>query len=323
MNKKRFFTLTIIAIVALALTILAFNSKLYPAQAQTSNPTLTITGLVENPMNLTLADIKAMPRASEYSTLYCVDAPTTPLLQGNWTGVELSYLLQRVNVSTSAVKVAFFAPDGFTTDLTIQMATQDNNILVAYQLNGNSLSGLRLVVPGNYGYKWIDDLTQIKLVNYNFLGTEESDGYPDIATNTGGSGTSGGPANSAASGGNFPVFPSSSPNPTPATQNSATTPTAPSQSSTPTGSSTTPPAASNTKPQPTSALFVYIIYVAPASIIIVVFAVVSATTLIKRKKAKTMKPEVKDSHVSRMTKPASYHWLSFNYASFDYTQMRN
>jgi hypothetical protein len=311
MDKKRFFTLTIIAIIALGLTVLAFSSKLSPAQAQTSNSTLTIAGLVENPMDLTLNDIKAMPQTTEYAALICVDAPTTPLLQGNWTGVELSYLLQQANVSSSAVKVAFFAPDGFTIDLTIPMATQDNSILVAYQLNGASLGGLRLVVPGHWGYKWIDDLTQIKLVNYNFLGTEESLGYSDDATITGGS---------AAPNVIVPNFPSSSPNPSTSTQNSVPTPSALPQSSTPTANPTTTPAVSNSKPQSTSA---FLVYIGAASAIIVVFAVVSATTLIKRKKAQTRKPELKDSQADRMAKPMRHHRLAFNHASSDNIRMRN
>jgi hypothetical protein len=279
MDKKRFFTLTIITITVLAIAF--FNSRLSPAQAQTSNPTyqLIITGLVQNPLSLTLNDIKDMPQATEYATLYCVDAATTPLQEGNWTGVELSYLLQQANVSSGAVKVAFFAPDGFTTDLTVQMATQDNSILIAYQLDNTALSGLQLVVPYNWGYKWISDLTQIKLVNYNFLGTEESAGYPDNATITNGA---------VAPEPNQPNFAYSSPNPATPTQNSTPTPTALPQSSMPTNSPKRSPAASNSEPQSTSALPLYI---AAVSTIVVVSAVASAVTLIKRKKPKTLKQE--------------------------------
>jgi hypothetical protein len=287
MDKKRLFTLTIIIITALALTVLAFNSKLSPAQAQTSNQPyqLTITGLVENPMTLTLADIKAMPQITEYAALVCVDAPTTPLAQGNWTGVELSYILQQAKVSSSAVKVAFFAPDGFNADLPVPMATQDNAILLAYQLNNASLGGLRLVVPGNWGYKWIADPTQIKLVNYNFLGTEESLGYSDDAAITAVGST---PPNV-----NVPNFLSSSPNAASPNQNSTPKSTALAQSPMPTANPTTPPAVSNSKPQSTSAFLVYI----AAFSIIAVSAVASAATLTKRKKAKTLKQE-KDARAS-------------------------
>ena len=279
MDKKRFFTLTIIAIIVLALTVLAISSKFSPVQAETSNSTLSITGLVENPMNLTLNDIKAMPHATENAVLVCVGAPSTPLVQGNWTGVELSYLLQQAKVSPSAIKVAFFALDGFTTDLTVPRATQDNSILVAYQLNSTPLGGLRLVVPFSWGYKWINDLTEIKLVNYNFLGTEESLGYSDDATVTGGS---------TAPTVNVPNFSFSSPNPAPSTQNSPPTPTALPQSPSPTINPTTPSAVSNSKPQSTSA---FLAYIAEVSAIIVVSAVVSAATLIRLRKAKNLKQE--------------------------------
>jgi hypothetical protein len=287
MDKKLFFTLTMIIIAALALTV--FNLKLFPAQAQPSDPAylLTITGLVQNPLSLTLADIKAMPQTTEYAALYCVDAPGTPLEQGNWTGVELSYLLQQANVSSDAIKVAFFASDGFTTDLTVQMAMKDDSILVAYQLDGASLSGLRLVVPDNWGYKWINDLTQIKLVNYNFLGTEESAGYPDNAT-TGGT---------AMPGDGQPELPILTPNPAAPTQSSTPTPTILPQLPSPTDNSTTSPAASNSKPHSTSE---FLVYIATFSAIIVIFAVASATTLIKRKKAKMMKRELKDSQITQM-----------------------
>src|SRR5208283_6022788 len=78
-----------------------------------------------------------------------------------------------------AIKVAFFASDGFSTDLPIATA-QQSNIVLAYAENGNPLPDeLRLVVPGEWGYKWIDLVTNIQLVNFNYLGTEESLGYDD------------------------------------------------------------------------------------------------------------------------------------------------
>ena len=40
---------------------------------------------------------------------------------------------------------------------------------------------LRLVVPDKWGYKWISYVTVIELVDYDFLGVWESQGYPDAA----------------------------------------------------------------------------------------------------------------------------------------------
>jgi len=271
MNKKRFLTLTIIIIITLS--FIGYNSKLPATQAQTT--VLTITGLVQNPLSLTLNEIEAMPKTTEFAELICVDAPTTPLEWGDWTGVQLSYLLQQAIVNSSAIKVAMFAPDGFEADLPIQMATTDNSILVAYEINNTALAGLQLVVPNNYGYKWISDLTKIQLVNYNFLGTEEQEGYPDDATITAVSGTPGLPVTT--------LPPESTAHPT-----QSPTPTAPSQTPLPTVKPTTPPVTSSPKPQSTST---FLIYVATVSIIIVIIAVVSAATLIRRRKAKALKQE--------------------------------
>jgi len=151
------------------------------AHAETNNTDwqLSVTGLIENSLNLTVADLEAMPQTSEYATLYCVDNPTVAIEEGNWTGVQLWTLLETAGVSPDAIKVAFFASDGFSTDLPIATA-QQSNIVLAYAENGNPLPDeLRLVVPGEWGYKWIDLVTNIQLVNFNYLGTEESLGYDD------------------------------------------------------------------------------------------------------------------------------------------------
>jgi DMSO/TMAO reductase YedYZ molybdopterin-dependent catalytic subunit len=65
MNKKRFLTITIIALTTLALTI--YGSKSPPILAQTSSQPMqfTISGLVQNPMTVTLDDLKAMPQVTE------------------------------------------------------------------------------------------------------------------------------------------------------------------------------------------------------------------------------------------------------------------
>lgn len=272
MNKRHTLIIAILIISSLSLTF--FNSKLYPAQAQTSNTTaqLTITGLVENPLTLTLHDIQTMPQTTEYAEMYCVDDPRTPLEQGAWTGVELSYLLQQAGVSPDAIKVAFLASDDYSTDLTVQMAMQAN-ILVAYQKDNSSLGALQLVVPGNWGYKWITNPTQIQLVNYDFLGTTESEGYSDDATvsNVGG------------------TLPVTQPNPiTIPAQNSTLVPTS-SSPSVPTFSPTASPVASNPEHQSTGTHFAY---ATTASAIIAGSAAVALVFILTKRKRK---PESEDS----------------------------
>jgi hypothetical protein len=158
-----------------------------PAAAPTSGSsvqsewTLVVDGLVQSPLSLAFDDLLAMPTSTVYAKLYCVDLPSTPLAEGNWTGVRLGPILEEAGVSPLAVKVAFYADDGFTTDLTVTTAMRDD-IILAYARDGEPLSeNVRLVVPCKWGYKWISGPTHIELVDYDFLGTYESFGLSDEA----------------------------------------------------------------------------------------------------------------------------------------------
>ena len=143
--------------------------------------TVIVDGFVESPLNLTIDDIVAMPPSTVYGVLICVGLPTSPLEEGYWTGVRLGFILEQAGVSPEAVKVAFYADDGFTTDLPVTTAMRDD-IILAYEKDGEPLAeNLRLVVPCKWGYKWIRDLTHIELVDYDFLGHYESRGYSDEA----------------------------------------------------------------------------------------------------------------------------------------------
>jgi hypothetical protein len=147
---------------------------------------LTVTGLVDNPLNLTIADLMAMPQTTIDAQIICVGPPRAIVEEGDWTGVELGLLLDKAGISPGAVKVAFGATDGFSTDLTIVDA-ENETVIIAYEKDGAPLSEkLRLVVPGKWGYKWIYLLNRIALVNYDFLGKYESEGYSDSAETTGG-----------------------------------------------------------------------------------------------------------------------------------------
>jgi DMSO/TMAO reductase YedYZ molybdopterin-dependent catalytic subunit len=158
-----------------------------PAAAPTSGSgvqsewTLVVDGLVQSPLSLTYGDLVAMPTSTVYAKLYCVDWPSTPIAEGNWTGVRLGLILEEAGVSPEAVKVAFYADDGFTTDLTLTTAMRDD-IILAYERDGEPLQEkVRLVIPCKWGYKWIREPTHIELVDWDFLGKYESLGYSDEA----------------------------------------------------------------------------------------------------------------------------------------------
>ncbi len=187
-NKGKLSTVILLVVVSLV-TISVFISfsirDTTPEDTENlpqSKDIVTVTGLVENPLELTLDNIKEMPETTVHAVLSCVaTGPLSPRIEGDWTGVKLNYILRKAHVKENAIKVAFYAKDGFKTDLPTETARRDD-ILLAYERDGTPLTeNLRLVVPGKWGYKWIKWLEKIELVDYDFKGTYESSGYSDNA----------------------------------------------------------------------------------------------------------------------------------------------
>jgi DMSO/TMAO reductase YedYZ molybdopterin-dependent catalytic subunit len=176
--------LTATAIITMILIVVSSGSGLKPtahAEPIYSEGQLTITGLVEHPLNLSLTELAAMPQTTVNAAIMCVDYPGRVVEEGNWVGVSLWLLLETAGVSPSAVKIAFYASDGYSTDLSLETAMRED-VILAYEKDGVSLSeGLRLVVPGKWGYKWISQVASIELVDYDFKGFWESRGYSDEA----------------------------------------------------------------------------------------------------------------------------------------------
>jgi DMSO/TMAO reductase YedYZ molybdopterin-dependent catalytic subunit len=178
MSKRR--TLWIGAGVAIAVSaLLAIALLSGSAPKDQTSIELSVTGLVNNEVVITLSELKAMPSVTVQAELICVDGQS--LGTHNWTGVRLGDILDAAVVQASAIKVAFFAT-GYSTDLTLNDSMRDD-VIVAYLEDGAPMAEItRLVVPGEWGYKWISGLKTIELVDYNFTGKWESRGYPDDAT---------------------------------------------------------------------------------------------------------------------------------------------
>jgi DMSO/TMAO reductase YedYZ molybdopterin-dependent catalytic subunit len=162
--------LFVLALIVLMLSLVFVSSGFSPFKVKAESWQINVSGLVSQQLNITLATLQAMPQTDVIATLFCVSAPTTPIEGSNWQGVKLWTLLSQAGISSSATKIAFYASDGFSTDLTIDVA-QDPTIIVAYTLNDKPLGQgeiPRLVVPGHYGYKWIDQITSIVAINYDY-----------------------------------------------------------------------------------------------------------------------------------------------------------
>jgi DMSO/TMAO reductase YedYZ molybdopterin-dependent catalytic subunit len=195
--SKKALTRGKVAVIAAIAVIAVFAGVVYylsfSTLATNSSPTsptenfewaLLVDGFVQRPLNLTLNELIAMPRSTVNAELYCLPAVGSSGVlvdYGNWTGVRLELILEKAGVSPQAVKVAFYAEDGFTTDLAVTTAMHED-IILAYEKDGKPLpEKLRLAAPGMWGYKWIKWLNRIEVVDYDFKGRYESIGFPDNA----------------------------------------------------------------------------------------------------------------------------------------------
>jgi hypothetical protein len=270
--KNPFFILVTATIIGVFLAA-SFGYSLKPMAHADSSDTewqLTVTGLVEHSLNLTLADIASMPQTTVYAQLICVGPPSFTVTEGNWTGVRLWLLLQEAGVLPETVKVAFHAQDGYTTDLAVDTALRDD-VILAYEKDGAPLSEtLRLVVPGCWGYKWIAQVTYIDLVNYDFLGRYESQGYSDEA-DIQSSGIAPLPP--------LPSLPSPVPNLPPSSLPSQSPSLSPSPSPNPSNPSSPVPSQTQS-PQSTSFFPMDSIY---ATAVVVIIAVIAITVMLKKR----------------------------------------
>ncbi len=142
---------------------------------------LEVTGLVERPLRLSLADLEAMPRTTLVRTFTCVTGWTVPDV--HWEGVQLSTLLEAAGVKPNAVALSFESYDGADTEsLTLEQARLPD-VLVAYRMLGAPVTTehggpVRLYVAPMFGYKSLKWLSAIRVVDQVIPGYWELNGYP-------------------------------------------------------------------------------------------------------------------------------------------------
>src|SRR5713226_9384694 len=146
--------------------------------------TLNVDGLVNKPLHLSLADLRALPSATEYVTLECISNNVGgPLMStGQFTGVRLHDLVSMAVPASSATYARFKARDGYTESLPLSLISGAPEILVAYALDGAALPTghgfpARILVPGHYGMKGPKWLESIDLASQDDGGYWESEGW--------------------------------------------------------------------------------------------------------------------------------------------------
>lgn len=132
--------------------------QLDPAQFQ-----LTLDGEVEQPMQLSLAEIQKLPQTSIVIRHVCVEG-WAAIVQ--WGGVRIQDLARLVQPKSTVRYVYFMSADGYYESWDIASVLHPQTLL-AYEKNGEVLpvengAPLRLAAPIKLGYKqskWVTQLT--------------------------------------------------------------------------------------------------------------------------------------------------------------------
>lgn len=127
---------------------------------------LTVTGLVERPLSLTLGDLAGMPQTSLVRDFQCVTGWRVRNVA--WSGVTVAQLLETAGVLPRASAVAFGSLDGtYTESLTLDQARRPD-VIAAGSMQGGPVTvehggPVRLYVAPMYGYKSLKWLDRIEL----------------------------------------------------------------------------------------------------------------------------------------------------------------
>ena len=147
-----------------SLTDFRENSIKGPQYIDIDAYTLTIAGLVEQPVALSYDEVLDNQKYTKVVTLHCVEGWSVDIL---WEGILLADLFEAVDVQESADTVIFYSEDGYSTALPLQ-TIMDKQLMIAYKMNGIVLPPERgfpfqLVAEDKLGYKWIKWITRIEL----------------------------------------------------------------------------------------------------------------------------------------------------------------
>ncbi len=170
-------------------------------EVDTATYRLRVSGLVNETLALSVADLRAMPSRELVFGFECSGnrGPLNGLSSnGRWTGVPLRAVLERAGVTTEAREFVFFGADhgeeevefrgrNYTVDqqygrsLPRDIALSDEPLL-AYALNGEPLTAhqgrpLRLLVPGWYGAPNVKFLAEIHVQEDQYLGKYQARWY--------------------------------------------------------------------------------------------------------------------------------------------------
>ncbi len=148
---------------------------------------LDISGLVNTPVSFDFDGIKKLPVQTRYHTLTCISNPVGGEYIGNaeWRGTPLKGILEQAGVKPGVKRLVFTCADGYTDSIPLEVAL-DPRTTLAYEMNGKPLTDdhgfpARMLIPDIYGMKNAKWVTSITLVDTDYLGFWQKQGWDNGA----------------------------------------------------------------------------------------------------------------------------------------------
>ncbi|HEY6109400.1 MAG TPA: molybdopterin-dependent oxidoreductase [Gemmatimonadales bacterium] len=141
---------------------------------------LTVDGLVEQPLALSLDDLHRMPRASYTVKHHCVEGWSAI---ASWAGVPVSEIVLRARPKPAARYIMFRSFDADYSNGWDMASAMHPQTILAYAMNDNPLqpehgAPLRLYSPTKLGYKMTKYLVSMTFMDTRPGGYWEDQGYP-------------------------------------------------------------------------------------------------------------------------------------------------
>lgn len=158
---------------------------------------LEIGGMVRNPKQFTVDQLKALPKAEVVMTLECAGNGSNPgfmnaVCKNRWGGTPLAPLLADCGIDPAVTEIVFFGEDkqeevlrpGTKRELKVEVPfgrsmsvidAQRPDLLLAWERNGQPIehrngAPIRLIVPGWYGVANVKWLTRIECRDRRYMG---------------------------------------------------------------------------------------------------------------------------------------------------------
>jgi hypothetical protein len=144
-----------------------------PSVVEADSWSLPINGLVDNPLNLTLEDLRGRYEAmDQFVTLSCISGRVGTSLIGTtlWTGASLQDVLEDAGLQTGAKYLQIQSADGFYETVDLDLIRADRRIMLTYDWDRQPLTAghgfpLRIYIPDRYGMKQPRWITGIEVIN--------------------------------------------------------------------------------------------------------------------------------------------------------------